>query len=371
MDKTGADFKEAVKSIKTRLGGNAVMVQLNIGTENQFEGLIDLPTMKAFYYDGGSLEDFVIKEIPADLLEEAQTLRNELIEAVANFDEELMVNYLDGKEISSDEIKKAIRKGTLSSELFPAFCGTAFKNKGVKAMLDAVIDYLPSPLDIPAITGELPNGEKSVRKADDNEPFAALAFKVMTDPYVGRLTFFRVYSGTLNKGSYVLNATKDNRERIGRILEMHANSRKEITDVSAGDIAAAVGLKNTTTGDTLSDINSPIVLEKMVFPEPVISLALEPANKAASEKLSLSLQKLAEEDPTFRTYTDDETGQTIIAGMGELHLDILVERLRREFKVDSNVGKPQVSYRETITLKTESEGKYIKQTGGRGQYGHV
>ena len=371
MDKIGADFKEAVKSVRTRLGGNAVMVQLNIGLENEFEGLIDLPTMKAFYYDGKDNEEFVEKEIPANLLEEAKNLRNELIESVSNFDESLMIKYLDGEEISSDEIKKAIRTGTIACEIFPAFCGTAFKNKGIKAMLDAVIDYLPSPLDVPAITGELPNGEKEVRNASVDGPFSALAFKVMTDPYVGRLTFFRVYSGKLKKGSYILNATKDNRERIGRILEMHANSRKEIDQVSAGDIAAAVGLKNTTTGDTLSDINSPIILEKMVFPEPVISLALEPANKAASEKLSLSLQKLAEEDPTFKTYTHEETGQTIIAGMGELHLDILVERLRREFKVESNVGAPQVSYRETITLKSDSEGKYIKQTGGRGQYGHV
>ena len=371
MDKTGADFKEAVKSVKTRLNGNAVMVQLNIGTETEFEGLIDLPTMKAFYYDGGDLETFEEKAIPADLLEESKSLRNELIEAVANFDEELMVDYLDGKEIDSKQLKKAIRTATLTSEFFPAFCGTAFKNKGVKAMLDAVIDYLPSPLDVPAIAGELPDGTKSERKANDTEPFSALAFKVMTDPYVGRLTFFRVYSGKLSKGSYVLNATKDKRERIGRILEMHANSRKEIEEVTTGDIAAAVGLKNTTTGDTLSDINSAIILEKMVFPEPVISLALEPVNKASSEKLSLSLQKLAEEDPTFKTYTDEETGQTIIAGMGELHLDILVERLKREFKVESNVGKPQVSYRETITEKSDSEGKYIKQTGGRGQYGHV
>ena len=371
MDKAGANFKNAVESVKTRLGGNAVMVQLNIGEENQFNGIIDLPTMKAYYYDGGDREDYEVKDIPENLLDEAKLLRNHLIEEAANYDEELMINYLDGNEISSDDLKKAIRKATITSTFFPAFCGTAFKNKGVKAMLNAVIDYLPSPLDVPAITGELPNGKIENREANDNKPFSALAFKIMTDPYVGRLTFFRVYSGILDRGSYIYNSTKSVKERVGRILQMHANTREEINNVYAGDIAAAVGLKNTTTGDTLCDIAHPIILEKMVFPEPVISLALEPKNKAASEKLSLSLQKLAEEDPTFKTYTDLETGQTIIAGMGELHLDILVDRLKREFKVETNVGQPQVSYRETITKKTNSEGKYIKQTGGRGQYGHV
>ncbi|WKX02660.1 elongation factor G [Candidatus Mycoplasma mahonii] len=372
MDKAGANFMEAVKSVKERLGGNAVPIHWNIGQETEYEGHIDLVTMKAHYIDGDADETTIIKDIPADLLEICQIKRHELIEEVANFDEELMMIVLDGNEPTEPQLKAAIRIATISSEFFPAVCGTAFKNKGVKALLDAVVDYLPSPLDVPPMTGHDDDGNEIVRRPSDDEEFSALAFKIMNDPFVGSLTFFRVYSGVLKKGSYVYNSTKERKERIGRILAMHANSREEIDEVTTGDIAAAVGLKGTTTGDTLiTEKGQRIVLEKMNFPEPVITLALEPNSKASTEKLSIGLQKLAAEDPTFKTYSDDETGQTIIAGMGELHLEIIVDRLKREFGVEANVGAPQVSYRETITKAAKVEGKHIKQSGGKGQYGHV
>ncbi|AXK50939.1 elongation factor G [Spiroplasma alleghenense] len=371
MDKTGADFIYSVKSIGDRLGAKASPIQLPIGAEDAFDGIIDLVEMKAYHFDGKAEEIAKEIEIPADLKDQAAQLRNQLIESAVEYDEALMEKFLDGKELTVAEIKQAIRKGVLSAEFFPVLAGSAFKNKGVKLLLDAVTDYLPSPLDVPAIKGILPNGQESERKADDKEPFSALAFKIMTDPFVGKLTFFRVYSGVLNKGSYVLNATKDKKERVGRLLKMHANDREEIEEVYAGDIAAAVGLKDTTTGDTLTDEKHEIILESMVFPEPVINLALEPKTKADQEKMGIALNKLSEEDPTFRTFTDEETGQTIIAGMGELHLDIIVDRMRREFKVETNVGAPQVSYRETIKASTRAEGKYVKQSGGRGQYGHV
>ncbi|WP_338867304.1 elongation factor G [[Mycoplasma] gypis] len=371
MDKAGASFKESVASVRNRLNGNCHAIQLNIGEETHFNGIVDLVEMRAYEFDGQPEEKMKDIEIPADLLEEAQIMRQELVEAVSDFDEEIMMMVLEGEEIPAERLKQAIRKATLTSEFFPAVCGTAFKNKGVKLMIDAAVDYLPSPLDIPAIKGHNGDQEVEVHPSDD-EPFASLAFKVMNDPYVGNLTFFRVYSGVLEKGSYVKNSTKDQKERISRILQMHANSREDIEEVRTGDIAAAVGLKSTTTGDTLIAEKAPeIVLEKMEFPEPVISQALEPSSKAATEKLSLSLQRLSAEDPTFRTYTDEETGQTIIAGMGELHLDIIVDRLRREFGVDVNVGAPQVSYRETITKTAEVEGIHKKQSGGKGQYGHV
>ncbi|MCU9935165.1 elongation factor G [Mycoplasmopsis cynos] len=371
MDKAGADFAASVASVKQRLGGNAVAIQWPIGAESDFKGLVDLVTLQAYTYNGEPQEEEFPIEIPEDLKDIVQIKRQELLEAVASFDDELMMDVLDGKDVDVNVFKDAIRKATLTSEFFPVVCGTSFKNKGVKKMIDAVVDYLPSPIDIPAIKAH--NNEEIINvEATDNGDFAALAFKVMNDPFVGSLTFFRVYRGVLNKGSYVYNSTKGEKERIGRILQMHANSRVEIDECRAGDIAAAVGLKYTTTGDTLVDEKSAkIVLEKMVFPEPVISQALEPESKAATEKLSLGLQKLAAEDPTFRTYTDDETGQTIIAGMGELHLDIIVDRLRREFGVQAKVGAPQVSYRETITKEAEVEGKHIKQSGGKGQYGHV
>ncbi|AAT75979.1 MULTISPECIES: elongation factor G [Mesoplasma] len=371
MDKTGADFIYSVKSIGDRLGAKAAPIQLPIGAEDNFTGIIDLVEMKAYEFDGKAEEIAKEIEIPADLKDQAEILRSELVEAAVEYDEELMMKFLDGEEITIPELKQAIRKGVIGAEFFPVLAGSAFKNKGVKLLLDAVVDYLPSPLDVPSIKGVLPNGEEAERHADDNEPFSALAFKVMTDPFVGKLTFFRVYSGILTKGSYVLNSTKGDKERVGRILQMHANNRNEIEEVYAGDIAAAVGLKNTTTGDTLVDEKHEIILESMVFPEPVIQLALEPKTKADQEKMGLALSKLAEEDPTFRTYTDEETGQTIIAGMGELHLDIIVDRMRREFKVETNVGAPQVSYRETIKLPAKAEGKYVKQSGGRGSYGHV
>lgn len=371
MDKTGADFEYSVKTIGERLGAHAAPIQLPIGAEDDFTGIIDLVEMKAYHYDGAPEETPTEIEIPAELKDHAEALRMELIEAAVEYDEELMLKFLDGEEISIPELKTAIRKGVLSANFFPVLAGSAFKNKGVKLLLDAVVDYLPSPLDVPAIKGVLPDGSEDVRPSNDEAPFSALAFKVMTDPFVGKLTFFRVYSGKLEKGSYVLNSTKDRKERVGRILQMHANHRTEIDEVYAGDIAAAVGLKDTTTGDTLTTENAPIILESMEFPEPVIQLALEPKTKADQEKMGLALAKLAEEDPTFRTYTDQETGQTIIAGMGELHLDIIVDRLKREFKVESNVGAPQVSYRETIKAPGKAEGKYIKQSGGRGSYGHV
>ena len=371
MDKLGADFEYSLKTIDERLGVNAKAIQWPIGAENEFDGIIDLLTRTAYHYDGKPEENPTIIDIPAELVDTVEEKRNELIEAVAEFDDELMEKYLEGEEVSIDLIKKAIRKGTLAVEFFPVLCGTALGNKGVKLLLDAVLDYLPSPIDIEAITATDKNGKEVLRHPSDSEPFAALAFKVATDPFVGRLTFFRVYSGHLTSGSYVINATKDVKERIGRLLQMHANNRTEISEVYAGDIAAAVGLKNTTTGDSLCDEKHPVILESMEFPEPVIELAIEPKSKADQDKMGIALQKLSEEDPTFRATTNHETGQTVIAGMGELHLDIIVDRMRREFNVEANIGKPQVSYRETLTQTGECEGKYIKQSGGRGQYGHV
>ena len=371
MDKTGADFKYSLKTMHERLGADAHPIQLPIGAESEFEGIIDLVEMKANYYRDDLGEKIDVVDIPDNLLEEAQTFREELIEAVSVYDEALMEKYLETGEVTKEELKEAIRKATITGDFFPMLCGSAFKNKGIQLLLDAVVDYLPSPLDVPPIMGVLPNGEEEPRKSSDSEPFSALAFKIMTDPYVGKLSFIRVYSGTLSAGSYVLNATKDKKERVGRILQMHANSREEISMVYAGDIAAAVGLKDTTTGDTLCDEKHPIVLESINFPEPVISVAIEPKTKADQDKMGIALAKLAEEDPSFRTYTDHETGQTIISGMGELHLDIIVDRLKREFKVEANVGAPQVSYRETFRAGGQAEGKYIKQSGGRGQYGHV
>ncbi len=371
MDKIGADFEYSVNSIKDRLGANAVPLQWPIGAEDKFSGIVDLVEMKAYEYNGDADEISTEISIPSDLEDIAQEKRDEMIETVAEFDEDLMMLYLEGEDISEEVLKAAIRKATLSVEMFPVLCGSAFKNKGVKRLLDAVIDYLPAPTDVADIIGVLPNGEETSRKSNDEEPFSALAFKVMTDPFVGRLTFFRVYSGVLHSGSYILNANKGKKERIGRILQMHANNREEISAVYAGDIAAAIGLKNTTTGDTLCAEKHEIILESMIFPEPVISVAIEPNSKGDQDKMGVALQKLAEEDPTFRTYTDDETGQTIIAGMGELHLDIIVDRMKREFKVEATVGAPQVSYRETITQEAEIEGKFVRQTGGSGQYGHV
>ncbi len=372
MDKMGADFLYSVKTLHDRLAANAHPIQLPIGAEDEFKGIIDLITMKATMYGNDLGTDIQEVEIPEDMKELAEEYRGKLIEAAAELDEELMMKYLEGEELTNDEIKAAIRKGTLNVEFYPVLCGTAFKNKGVQLMLDAVIDYLPAPIDIPSIKGTLPDtDEETERHASDEEPFSALAFKIMTDPYVGKLTFFRVYSGILNSGSYVINSTKGKRERVGRILQMHANHREEIPQVYAGDIAAAVGLKDTTTGDTLCDEKNQVILESMEFPEPVISLSVEPKSKADQDKMGIALQKLAEEDPTFRTETNPETGQTIISGMGELHLDIIVDRMKREFKVEANVGAPQVSYRETFRQTAEVEGKFVRQSGGRGQYGHV
>ena len=371
MDRQGADFLNVVGMMKDRLKANAVAVQLPIGSEENFTGIIDLLTMKASMYKNDEGTEIEVVDIPADMVDKANEYREIMIEAVAETDEDLMMKYLEGEEITIDELKVAIRKATIACEMNPVLCGTAYKNKGVQLLLDAVIDYLPAPTDIESIKGILPDGEESERHASDEEPFSALAFKIMTDPFVGKLAFFRVYSGTLESGSYVLNATKNKRERIGRILQMHANTREEITEVYAGDIAAAVGLKDTTTGDSLCDPNEPIILESMEFPEPVIFVAIEPASKAAQEKMGVALQKLAEEDPTFTVRTDAETGQTIIGGMGELHLEIIVDRLLREFKVEATVGAPQVAYRETITVPVDVEYKYSKQSGGRGQYGHV
>ncbi len=371
MDKMGANFEYSLQTIKDRLGVNSKPIEWPIGAEEEFRGIIDLVTRTAYHYDRKEDENPTIIEIPEDMKDLVEQKRNELIEAVAEFDDELMEKYLADEEVSVEMIKGAIRKGTLAVEFFPVLCGTALGNTGVKLLLDAVVDYLPSPLDIESIKGTDERGEEVVRHPSDDQPFAALAFKVMTDPFVGRLTFFRVYSGHLSSGSYTLNATKGVKERIGRLLLMHANNRTEISDVYTGDIAAAVGLKNTTTGDTLCDEKHEVILESMVFPEPVIQLAVEPKSKADQDKMGVALQKLSEEDPTFRATTDVETGQTIIAGMGELHLDIIVDRMRREFNVEANVGKPQVSYRETITQEGDCEGKYIKQSGGRGQYGHV
>ena len=371
MDKMGADFEYSLKAAKDRLSEKAVAIEYPIGAENDFNGVIDLVTMKAYHYDGGQHEEATEIEIPVELKDKAEEMRTELIETAAEFSDELMETYLEGNEIPVDMLKAAIRKGTLEVKLFPVLCGTALGNMGVKLALDAVIDYLPAPTDIPAIKGVDLNDNPVERHASDSEPFSALAFKVMNDPFVGNLTFFRVYSGVLKSGSYVMNSSTGQKERIGRILQMHANTRKEISEVYAGEIAAAVGLKDTTTGDTLCDEKNQVILEKMVFPEPVIELAIEPKSKADQEKMSLALQKLAKEDPSFRAKTDHETGQTIIAGMGELHLDVLVDRMRREFGVEANVGKPQVAYRETLKSTAECEGKYIKQSGGRGQYGHV
>ncbi len=372
MDATGADFFMSINTIRNRLGAKTAAIQLPIGVEANFDGLIDLVEMKAHYFQDLSHKDSDdIKEIPANMLEQALELRQELLEEIAEYDEDFMMKVLEGEEVTVEEIKSTIRKATVSGEFFPVLCGASYKNKGIIDMLDAVVDYLPSPLDVPSIKGVLPTGEEEERHADDSEPFSALAFKVMTDPFVGRLTFFRVYSGTAESGSYILNATKDKRERFGRIMMMHANHRSEIDRVYSGDIAAAVGLKDTTTGDTLCAEKKPIILESMIFPEPVISLSLEPKSKGDQDKMGLALGKLAEEDPTFKTYTDEETGDTIIAGMGELHLDIIVDRLKREFKVEANVGAPQVAYRETIRQAAECEGKFVRQSGGRGQYGHV
>ena len=372
MDKTGADFLYSVGTIHDRLQANAHPIQLPIGAEDLFEGVIDLVEMKAIYNEGSVGENLVVKEIPADYQDQAEEYREKLIEAVAEFDEEFMEKYLGGEEITIDELKAAIRKATLSVEFFPVVCGSAFKYKGVQPMLDAVVEYLPSPLDVPAIKGIDPNTDEEVeRHSSDEEPFSALAFKVMTDPFVGKLTFFRVYSGILSSGSYVKNSTKGKRERVGRILQMHANTRNEIAEVYAGDIAAAVGLKDTTTGDTLCDEKNEVILESMEFPEPVIQLSVEPKSKADQDKMSTALQKLQEEDPTFRAGTDEETGQVIIAGMGELHLDIIVDRMRREFKVECTVGAPMVSYRETFKQAAQVQGKFTRQSGGRGQYGDV
>ena len=371
MDILGANFYNAVDMMKSRLSANAVVLQLPIGKEDDFVGIVDLLNMDAIIYKDDKGVEMEETEIPEDMKEMAQEWREKMVEAVAETDEELMMKYLEGEEITVEELKTAIRKATIACEMNPVFCGTAYRNKGVQPLIDAIVDYLPAPTDIPSIKGILEDGEESERHASDEEPFSALAFKIMTDPFVGKLAFFRVYSGTLTSGSYVLNATKNKRERIGRILQMHANTRTEITEVYAGDIAAAVGLKDTTTGDTLCDPAAPIILESMEFPEPVISVAIEPASKAAQEKMGIALQKLAEEDPTFTVKTDEETGQTIISGMGELHLDIIVDRLLREFKVEAKVGNPQVAYRETITQPVDVEYKYQKQSGGRGQYGHV
>jgi elongation factor G len=371
MDKIGADFQHSIQTIKDRLGVTAVPIQWPIGAEADFNGIIDIVTREAFMYDGEADENSKQVEIPAHLKAIVEEKRIELIEAVADFDEKLMERYLEGEEITVEEIKKAIRKGTLAVEFFPVICGSSFKNKGVKKMLDAVVDYLPSPVDIDAVIGVNSDGEDVKRKPSDDEPFTALAFKVMTDPYVGRLTFFRVYSGKLESGSYVMNSSKDKKERFGRILQMHANSREEIKEVYAGDIAAVVGLKDTTTGDTLVLEKDDIILESMVFPEPVINVAIEPKTKQDQDRMSVALQKLSEEDPTFKAYTDHETGQTIIAGMGELHLEIIVDRMKREFKVEANVAEPQVSYRETIEGEADIDSKFVRQSGGRGQYGHV
>ena len=372
MDITGADFYNAVDMMRDRLKANAVPIQLPIGAEGEFAGIVDLVDMKARIYKDDLGKEIEVTDIPEELAEKAEEYRLALVEAVAENDEELMMKYLEGEELTEEEIKAGLRKGTIDNTIVPVLCGSAYKNKGVQLLLDAVIAYMPSPLDIPPIKGTLVDTEEeAVRKADDNAPFSALAFKIMADPYVGKLAFFRAYSGTLDAGSYVYNSTKGKKERVGRILQMHANKREEISRVYAGDIAAAVGLKNTSTGDTLCDEDDEILLESMEFPEPVIRVAIEPKTRAGQEKMGIALAKLAEEDPTFKTYTDEETGQVIIAGMGELHLEIIVDRLLREFKVEANIGKPQVAYRETITKASDIEAKFARQSGGRGQYGHV
>ena len=371
MDIIGADFLRVVQMMKDRLGANAVALHLPIGAEDTFTGIIDLMIMKAYMYKDDKGQEVDIVEIPEDMKALAEEYREKMVETIAELDEDLTMKFLEGEEISVEELKAALRKGVIACEINPVFCGTAYRNKGVQLVLDAVIDYMPSPLDIPAIKGLLLDGEEAERHSSDEEPFAALAFKIMADPFVGKLAFFRVYSGVLKSGSYVINSTKNKKERIGRILQMHANTREEISEVYAGDIASAVGLKDTTTGDTLCDPDHPIILESMEFPEPVIHVAIEPKSKAAQEKMGVALQRLSEEDPTFRVRTDEETGQTIIGGMGELHLEIIVDRLLREFKVEANVGAPQVAYRETIKNPVDIEHKYAKQSGGRGQYGHV
>ncbi|MGC8769561.1 elongation factor G [Calditerrivibrio sp.] len=372
MDRVGADFYNVVKMMVDRLGAKPLPIQIPIGAEDKFVGVVDLVKMKAVVWEGDQLgAKYEYREIPAEYLEKAEEYRIQMIERVCEIDDELMNKYFEGEEITEEEIKAAIRKGTIEIKFTPVICGTAFKNKGVQLLLDAVVDYLPSPIDIPPVKGKDLDGNDVVRHTSDDEPFAALAFKIMTDPYMGQLTYFRVYSGWLEAGSYVLNSTKGKKERIGRLLKMHANKREEIKEIYAGDICATVGLKYTITGDTLCDENKPVILESMEFPEPVISVAIEPKTKADQDKLSMALNKLAQEDPSFRVKVDEETGQTIISGMGELHLEIIVDRLMREFKVEANVGNPQVAYRETIKKKSSYESKYIKQSGGRGQYGHV
>ena len=370
MDILGANFYGAVEQIKTRLGKNAICVQLPIGKEEDFKGLIDLFEMKAYIYNDDKGDDISIVDIPEDMKDEAELYRSEMVEKICELDDDLMMAYLEGEEPSVDELKAALRKGTCECTAVPVCCGSAYKNKGVQKLLDAIVEYMPSPLDIPPIKGVDLEGNEVVRHSSDDEPFSALAFKIMTDPFVGKLAYFRVYSGTMNAGSYVLNATKDKKERVGRILQMHANKRMELEKVYSGDIAAAVGFKFTTTGDTICDEQHPVILESMEFPEPVIELAIEPKTKAGQDKMGIALAKLAEEDPTFRQHTDQETGQTITAGMGELHLEIIVDRLLREFKVEANVGAPQVAYKETFTKAVDVDSKYAKQSGGRGQYGH-
>src|SRR5258708_2682956 len=373
MDRTGADCFKVYRQMKERLRANPVPIQIPIGAEDKFEGLVDLVKMKAIYWDEASQGmKFEFRDIPAELQGLAKEWREKMVEAAAEADEDLTHKYLEGHQLSVEDIKKGLRKRTIANEIVPMLCGSAFKNKGVQAMLDAVIDYMPAPTDIPPVTGELDNGKQGERKASDEEPFAGLAFKIMTDPFVGQLIFFRVYSGVVNSGDSVYNPIKDKKERIGRLLQMHANQREEIKEVRAGDIAAAVGLREATTGDTICDPNKPIILERMILPEPVISQAVEPKTKVDQEKMGLALNRLAQEDPSFRVHNDEESSQTIISGMGELHLEILVDRMKREFGVEASVGKPQVAYRETIRKTVDSvEGKFIKQSGGRGQYGHV
>jgi elongation factor G len=371
MDIMGANFYNVVDMIKERLNANPVPIQLPIGKEDDFRGIIDLMEMKAYIYKDDLGNDIQVEDIPEEMKEQAEEYRMAMIEAIAETDEELMMLYLEGEELTVEQLKKALRAATINVQIIPVLCGSAYKNKGVQRLLDAVLDYLPAPTDIASIKGIIPGtGEEVERHSSDDEPFSALAFKIMSDPYVGKLAYFRVYSGTMNSGSYVLNSTKNKKERVGRILQMHANHRQEIDKVYSGDIAAAVGLKITTTGDTLCDDQHPVILESMVFPEPVISVAVEPKTKAGQEKMGIALSKLAEEDPTFKTYTNAETGQTIISGMGELHLEIIVDRLLREFKVEANVGEPQVAYKETIQAASDVEGKFVRQSGGRGQYGH-
>lgn len=370
MDILGADFFRAVRMMRERLHANAVPIQLPIGKEDNFVGIIDLLTMKAEVYKDELGKEFEETDVPADMMEMAEEYRASMIEAIAELDEELMMKYLEGEELTLEELKKALRKGVCNNEIVPVICGSSYRNKGVQMMIDAAVEFLPSPIDIPSIMGTTMEGEEIARHADDNEPLSALAFKIATDPFVGRLAFTRIYSGVMTSGTYVYNSTKGKKERIGRLVKMHSNHREEVEELRAGDLGAIIGLKNTTTGDTLCSEDDPVILESMQFPEPVISIAIEPKTKAGSEKMGIALAKLAEEDPTFRTFTNQETGQTIIEGMGELHLEIIVDRLQREFKVECNVGKPQVAYKETITTAVKAEGKFVRQSGGRGQYGH-